>query len=863
MGHFIPPIRRFGIQLKAIGSPNLELRIQGIPHDSSYRRVFEWVFRRTRRNWMWPHRLRMLIVCLCPNHLHMYALNLEPLQILHTPLRCAVTGSPQFVKIRILSAFFQMFSRVKNVANTRGDLEGRSVCWVNTIKMLRCLPPPLPTNGKFNFTSKKMVCWALNTYSESGSVSCEKCDQHHCICGLIPYLGVTPGYTVVELTDCKTRLNNTRSKLDDFDMDIWRKHAFGTDVCGQVVKTLRNQCNKSVGVEMVTNAWFVMYEMLMEPKLQLVNEAVLREEVKRSMPNLYEMQTAHLCEIPGAFICALNHYLQTMEIRGNDSLWSDIEWNWTAMSLNPFYEGNDLRSMFDDDIFYEKTVENWLQGVDNSGDIMKRSNIENFISRCPGTCMLVTADGSVDCQFDPNAQEETTSRLNFAQLVCAMGMLKHKGTFVLKMFTLFEHSSMSNLAIMAMHFERLYFVKPTMSRRGNAEVFVVGVAFRGVKPKLLNRLLELVENTDHSLAIVPEDWIRDSSIYKENELLRNVSVDSSKIRFMNSFLRAVEQRADEQRNHIEANIEDFILKFAPLRNEAKVTFATELLERLDVIPIPLSRFIDQCDLGGGVNNSMRQGSRIAPSNMKTGKDRTELFKKWAAFKLERTMIHQEHGGVKFVMSVSTKARTEQNTSISGIVESRMLRTAMRETPTLTKKDQSRGLWEKGLLQSISMKRRTSSVKQNSRVFGDGVGSQGFTFSEPFVHSCSPILIKHLKSEYSDTCFETGLLEPYRVEVSRFLKSDCLEELLVERHQLFASCNEGGSYGFLNPTDISDCFYLDGYVSGSEELDLASDRSALQEVIPSSAVVNLAVSFLGCVPSFADQCVSHYPTMEAV
>jgi hypothetical protein len=51
--------------------------------------------------------------------------------------------------------------------------------------------------------------------------------------------------------------------------------------------------------------------------------------------------TVHLCEAPGAFICALNHWLKT-----NRAHWA---WEWMATSLNPYYEGNDQFAMNDDD----------------------------------------------------------------------------------------------------------------------------------------------------------------------------------------------------------------------------------------------------------------------------------------------------------------------------------------------------------------------------------------------------------------------------------------------------------------------------------------------------------------------------------
>jgi hypothetical protein len=51
-------------------------------------------------------------------------------------------------------------------------------------------------------------------------------------------------------------------------------------------------------------------------------------------------------------------------------------------------------------------MDKWLFGKDNSGDIRRKENIEDVWSRCRHVCLemgvpgaiMVTADGSVDCQ---------------------------------------------------------------------------------------------------------------------------------------------------------------------------------------------------------------------------------------------------------------------------------------------------------------------------------------------------------------------------------------------------------------------------------------------------------------------------------
>ena len=54
-----------------------------------------------------------------------------------------------------------------------------------------------------------------------------------------------------------------------------------------------------------------------------------------------KFNSVHLCEAPGAFITCLNHYLKTHR--------PDCHWKWKAITLNPYYEGNDHLAMIDQD----------------------------------------------------------------------------------------------------------------------------------------------------------------------------------------------------------------------------------------------------------------------------------------------------------------------------------------------------------------------------------------------------------------------------------------------------------------------------------------------------------------------------------
>lgn len=57
-------------------------------------------------------------------------------------------------------------------------------------------------------------------------------------------------------------------------------------------------------------------------------------------------------------------------------------WRWLASTLSPYYEGNDLGVMIDEDIFIRGTWANWCFGVDGTGNVMDRENIERLKRTC-------------------------------------------------------------------------------------------------------------------------------------------------------------------------------------------------------------------------------------------------------------------------------------------------------------------------------------------------------------------------------------------------------------------------------------------------------------------------------------------------
>nr|XP_012146553.1 PREDICTED: cap-specific mRNA (nucleoside-2'-O-)-methyltransferase 2 isoform X1 [Megachile rotundata]XP_012146555.1 PREDICTED: cap-specific mRNA (nucleoside-2'-O-)-methyltransferase 2 isoform X1 [Megachile rotundata] len=284
-------------------------------------------------------------------------------------------------------------------------------------------------------------------------------------------------WKVKELQILKDELNNVKSYLDKYDSHEWQLHTRLRNIAKNVMTNLRIK----VEPELLTQAWCKFYEIVSSFPLVPVNH------INR---NNKSFTSIHLCEAPGAFITSLNHWLKTNE--------PDIQWNWIAMTLNPYYEGNPSSVMIDDDRFIRHTLDHWCFGEDNTGNIMNLSNLDELIkvSELENNIFLITADGSIDCTDVPAEQESVLTHLHFCETVAALHLLATGGSFLLKIFTTFECNTICLLYLLSCCFDNVNVIKPITSKEGNSETYVVCINFKG--PTFISPYLEkLREHYDH------------------------------------------------------------------------------------------------------------------------------------------------------------------------------------------------------------------------------------------------------------------------------------------------------------------------------------------------------------------------------
>lgn len=300
-------------------------------------------------------------------------------------------------------------------------------------------------------------------------------------------------WSIDDLQKTKIKLNEIKNTLSDYNPAEWRNHTRKTNIAEHI----RWRLKKDVDPELFTQAWCKFFEIASTFPL-------IPEEVNDTK----QLKTIHLCEAPGAFVTSLNHWLKTNM--------PYIKWNWRATTLNPYYEGNSLCSMINDDRFILHTLDCWYFGTDNTGDIMNIKNLDTLIDLEKDNIdkiMLITADGSVDCMDMPGEQEIIVSHLHFCEVVTALHLLSTNGTLLLKIFTFFECQTISLMYFLTCCFKKIIIKKPATSKPGNSEIYLICLSFRGqeeIKPYL--NILKKYYETGITLAMIRKNDIPHSFI---------------------------------------------------------------------------------------------------------------------------------------------------------------------------------------------------------------------------------------------------------------------------------------------------------------------------------------------------------------
>ncbi len=325
-----------------------------------------------------------------------------------------------------------------------------------------------------------------------------------------PYMDAeSQTYEVAEFTSLRDHLNDTKSKMDKFYIGAksddslskkWNSLQYTVDIYRPMRKVLHERFN----AQLVTNAWMKYYE--------IYSHYVL---VPENTPNVLAFFNA---ELPGAALCALNHYIRTMR--------PHVQFDWRASSLAPDEAtASNTASLGDSYGLYELNREKWMMQLKgevpdekrNNGDATIPANLRDWAVKVGpesalGGVDIYSHDAGIDVsegatgELTFNRQELMNAKIYLGCALAGFMTLKKGGAFIAKQYTFFETFTWNLILIYASLFEDFHICKPLTSRPYNSEIYLVGKGFKGLPEKIAGVLMGRLEHFNTDPLITVDDF---------------------------------------------------------------------------------------------------------------------------------------------------------------------------------------------------------------------------------------------------------------------------------------------------------------------------------------------------------------------
>ena len=299
-----------------------------------------------------------------------------------------------------------------------------------------------------------------------------------------------------EFAEIETKLNAAKAAMDPYEDDPELSEALrAVDIYAGLKSTVARHYNGQV----VTNAWLKMYEIATQDLVTAARTALPTGSVGiGNAKYTHTLRAFCNAELPGAFICALNHLLCTQ--------FPETRFDWVGSSLYP--EPSDGDILGDDYGLYSQNPDRWLMSPEMRGDVTKVADIRALVAKAKarlGKVDIYTSDAGIGVSEDYNRQEELTAHINLGQILTGLASLRTGGVLAVKTYTFVHPFSLSLIGICASLFDKFYITKPLTSRPANSEVYFVGIGYHGLPEDLEERLYDAVEHFDFTPIISIDD----------------------------------------------------------------------------------------------------------------------------------------------------------------------------------------------------------------------------------------------------------------------------------------------------------------------------------------------------------------------
>lgn len=274
---------------------------------------------------------------------------------------------------------------------------------------------------------------------------------------------------------------------DKLGRDLFEKIGFRI----RVTDSLSWAARKISGGQFITRAWLKFYEIYCHFNI-----------VSYLLENDGHIFAFLNAELPGASICALNHYIKTMKPKANfDWRGSSYVSQWLSEEKEKYEHEKASVSLEDKYGIWEMNPDKWLMERDvNNGDATDISNLLNFRQKlCPeALCRanLYSHDAGIDVSSESAAekemfgrafenQEARNTRVHIGCGAAGLLTLAKGGVFIAKQYSILERINIDLLIIYAALFDKFYLFKPITSGVSNSEIYLVGIGYCGEFPEAI------------------------------------------------------------------------------------------------------------------------------------------------------------------------------------------------------------------------------------------------------------------------------------------------------------------------------------------------------------------------------------------
>ena len=266
-------------------------------------------------------------------------------------------------------------------------------------------------------------------------------------------------------------LNKSKSNINEYS-DKWnnyKKYTYPYEFIHSIIPDLNCSISK---LNPISRAFYKLLEIYSNNNLLDYNRPI---------------NTFHLAEGPGGFIEATDY------LRNNKK---DKYYGMTLINKNTNIPNwHKMKNLLTKNANIKIEL-----GVDNKGDLFNHKNLYYCNEKFKNNMDIITADGGFDFSVDFNNQESNAFRLILTQIAYALCMQKKGGSFVLKVFDIFNKSTFQSIYLLSCFYSKVIITKPYTSRYANSEKYIICKGFKfsdttNITNKFI-KILNILESID-------------------------------------------------------------------------------------------------------------------------------------------------------------------------------------------------------------------------------------------------------------------------------------------------------------------------------------------------------------------------------